>query len=212
MKRRALETGLWLGSGVIVVLLSRSIAYAVSPAPAARVLEGRAGGPSVPVVTLVALALGASLAIAICALAAMGVRERARLEARRLATPAPSLGAGRMVLSGLLLSATTSIAGGFFEAFLHWRAGLGWHGLHCLLGPVHHNLIPIAAALSFVAAALIAAGRQVAAWMRRTYAALGAPALRVAIAALVVPAARFDVPRDSVHVGVFSARAPPALS
>ncbi|MDX6369880.1 MAG: hypothetical protein QOG93_1382, partial [Gaiellaceae bacterium] len=41
---------MWLGSGVIVVLLSRSIVYAVSPAPAARVLEARAGGPSLPVV------------------------------------------------------------------------------------------------------------------------------------------------------------------
>ncbi|MDX6387349.1 MAG: hypothetical protein QOD85_1151, partial [Gaiellaceae bacterium] len=137
MTRRTCRAGLWLGSGVLVVLLARSIAYAVSPAPAARVHEGRAGGPSLPVVTLVVLALGASLAIAICALAAMGVNERARLEARRLVTPVPSLGAGRMVLSALLLSATTSIAGGLFEAFLHWRAGLGWHGLHCLTGPVH---------------------------------------------------------------------------
>jgi hypothetical protein len=212
MKRRAFETGLWLGSGVIVVLLSRSIAYAISPVPAARALEARAGGPSLPVVTLVALALGAALAIAICALAAMGVRERAQLESRHLATPAPSLDARRLILSGLLLSASTSIAGGFFEALVHWRAGLGWHGLHCLLGPVHHNLIPIAAALSFVAAALVAAGRQVVAWMRRTYAALGASALRIAVAALVLPTPRLDLPRDSVWVGVGSARAPPACS
>jgi hypothetical protein len=207
-----LETGLWLGSGVIVVLLSRSIAYAVSPAPAARVLEARAGGPSLPVVTLVALALGASLAIAICALAAMGIKERARLEARRLAAPAPNLGAGRMVVSAILLSATTSVAGGFFEAFLHWRAGLGWHGLHCLTGPVHHGLIPIATALSFVAAALHAAGRQVAVWMRRTYAALGASALRIAVAAPALPTPRLEIPRDSVRVGAGSARAPPACS
>jgi hypothetical protein len=212
VKRRATKTGLWLGSGVVVVLLSRSIAYAVSPAPAARVLEARAGGPSLPVVTLVALALGACVAIAICALAALGVKERARLEERRLAASAPNLGAGRMVLSALLLSATTSLAGGFFEAFLHWRAGLGWHGLHCLTGPVHHNLIPIATALSFVEAALIAAGRQVAAWMRRTYAALGASPLRLAVAALVAPTARLDIPRDSVRVRAGSARAPPAFS
>lgn len=212
MKRRTCNTGLWLGSGIIVVLLARSIAYAVSPAPAARVLEARAGGPSLPVVTLVALALGASLAIAICALAAMGVEERARLEKRRLAAAAPSLGARRMVLSALLLSVTTSIAGGFFEGFLHWRAGLGWHGLHCLTGPVHHNLIPIATALSCVAAALIAAGRQVAAWMRRAYAALGASVLRIAMAARVLPALRLDIPRDSVRVRAGSARAPPACS
>lgn len=212
MKRRALESGLWLGCGVIVVLLSRSIAYAISPAPAARVLEARAGGPSLPVVTLVALALGASLAIAICALTAMGINERARLEERRLAAPAPRLGAGRLILSAFLLSASTSFAGGFFEAFLHWRAGLDWHGLHCLTGPVHHNLIPIATALSFVAAALFGAGRQVAAWMRRTFAALAAPAFRLAAPALVLPTPRLDLPRASVRVGAGSARAPPALS
>jgi hypothetical protein len=212
MKGRACKTGLWLGSGIIVVLLSRSIAYAVSPAPAARVLEARAGGPSLPVVTLAALTLGASLAIAICALTALGVNERARLEERRLAAPAPNLGAGRMVFSALLLSATTSLAGGFFEAFLHWRAGLGWHGLHCLSGPVHQNLIPIATALSFVAAALIAAGRQIAGWMRRTYAALGASALRIAVAALVLPTPRVEIPRDSVRVRAGCARAPPAFS
>jgi hypothetical protein len=212
MKRRAAKTGLWLGSAVIVVLLSRSIAYAISPAPAARVLEARAGGPSLPVVTLVALALGASVAITICALAALGVGERARLEPRRLAAPPPRLDVGRMILSGLFLSAITSLAGGLFEAFLHWRAGLGWHGLHCLTGPVHHNLIPIATALSFVAAALVAAGRQVAAWMRRTYAALGASALRIAVAAVVPRARRLDVPRDSMCAGPGFARAPPAFS
>ena len=212
MKRRTIGTGLWLGSGVSVVLLARSIAYAVSPAPAARVLEGRAGGPSLPIVTLAALALGASLAIAICALAAMGVKERARLEGRRLATPAPRLQAGRLVLSAFLLSASTSLAGGLFEAFLHWRAGLGWHGLHCLTGPVHHNLIPIATALSLVAAALIAAGRQVAAWMRRTYAALGTPKFRITVAAVVLLTPRLAFLRDSVRVGARAARAPPAFS
>ena len=63
-------------AAALVVLLARSIAYALAPSPAARVLEHRAGGPALPVLTLVALALGLSFAIAICWLAAFGVRER----------------------------------------------------------------------------------------------------------------------------------------
>jgi hypothetical protein len=51
---------------VLVMFLARSIAYAIAPSPAARVLEQRAGGPALPVLTLVALALGGSIAIAIC--------------------------------------------------------------------------------------------------------------------------------------------------
>ena len=31
------------------------------------------------------------------------------------------------------------------ESTIHWREGLGWHGLHCLLGPVHRDAIPILA-------------------------------------------------------------------
>ena len=42
------------------------------------------------------------------------------------------------------------------ESYLHWRAGLGWHGLHCLAGPVHRDAVPIVAALSLVAVALFA--------------------------------------------------------
>ena len=63
-------------AAALIVLLARSIAYAITPSPAARVLEHRAGGPALPMLTLVAVALGASLAIAICWLAAFGVRER----------------------------------------------------------------------------------------------------------------------------------------
>ena len=59
---------------------------------------------------------------------------------------------------------------------LHWRAGLGWHGLDCLLGPVHRDALPILAALATVATALLAALDHVIAWMRRTLAALRARA------------------------------------
>lgn len=190
----------------LVVLLARSLAYATEPTPAARLLEHRAGGPALPVLALAFLALGAAIAIAVCWLAAVAVRERALIE-RRQAESFPVL---RVVALTLALAVTTSVAGGLFEAYLHWRAGLGWHGLHCVLGPVHRDLIPFETGLSFVAAAIVAAAAHVVAWMRRTFARLGAtlprlwPVFSVRLRALAVPA-------EALCVGSASARAPPAL-
>jgi hypothetical protein len=190
----------------LVVLLARSLAYATEPTPTARLLEQRAGGPGLPVLALVFLALGAAIAIAVCWLAAVAVRERALIERR----PAKAFPAGRVVALTLALAATTSVAGGLLEAYIHWRAGLGWHGLHCLLGPVHRDLIPFETGLSFVAAAVVAAATHVLAWMRRTFARLGAtlprlwPLSSVRLQALEVPA-------GALCLGQASARAPPAL-
>lgn len=179
MTGRMLRASSWIAAGTVVVLLARTIAYALSPSPAARVLEHRAGGPALPVLTLVALALGGALAVVICWLAAFGVRERALLERRRLAEPGPGIRPLRTLAFAVTLAVSTSLAGGLFEAYLHWRAGLGWHGLHCVFGPVHRNLWPIATALSFVAAAVINAAEHVLAWMRRTFALLRALPLRL---------------------------------
>jgi hypothetical protein len=190
----------------IVVLLARSLAYAAMPAPEARMLAQRAGGPAVPVVALVALALAAALAIAICWLAAVAVRERALLKRR----PAEPFAAGRALALAAVLAVASTVAGGLLEAYLHWRAGLGWHGLHCLVGPVHRDLIPFETGLSLVAAAIIAAGRHVVAWMRRTFARLGAelPLLHFA-----EPPSFTDTTalRIAERIGVASARAPPTL-
>jgi hypothetical protein len=197
-------------AAVVVVLLARSIAYAIAPTSAARMLEHRAGGPALPVLALVALALGGSLAIAICWLAAFGVRERALLERRVLAQAPPRFHVVRMVVLAVALSAITSVAGGLFEAYLHWRAGLGWHGIQCVFGPVHRDLLPIAAALSFVAAALFAAAEHVVAWMRRTFSLLRAlpRVLRVAVLLELL----FGAPSAVWRVGSARPRAPPALS
>jgi len=198
-------------AAALVVFLARSIAYALTPSPAARVLAQRAGGPALPVLTLVTLALGASLAIAICWLAALGVRERQLLERRVLAVSPPRFSPARTFALGLVLSLVTSIAGGLFEAYLHWRAGLGWHGLHCVFGPVHRDLLPIATSLSFVAAAVLAAAEHVARWMRRTFALL-----RTLPPPLSWPSAQ---PRPAANnrratrpVGHGRSRAPPAFS
>jgi hypothetical protein len=211
MTGRAVKALSWILAATLVVLLTRSIAYAIAPSPAARVLQHRAGGPALPVLTLVALALGSLLAIAICWLVACGVRERALLERRALALPPPRFRPVRTFVLAVGLSVVTSIAGGLFEAYLHWRAGLGWHGVQCVFGPVHRDLLPIATALSFVAAALGAAAEHVAAWMRRTFALLRTlppRILRAAIGSALLAAA----PRVSFHCGTGRPRAPPAFS
>jgi hypothetical protein len=198
-------------AAALVVLLARSIAYAIAPSPAARLLEHRAGGPALPVLTLVALALGGSVAIAICWLAAFGVRERALLERRVLAVPPPRFRPARTFALALGLSVVTSVAGGLLEAYLHWRAGLGWHGVQCVFGPVHRDLVPIATSLSFVAAALLAAAEHVTGWMRRMFALLRAVPLRLLW--LTVPACLVaDARRVLRRLGDGRCRAPPAFS
>src|SRR5205823_5105839 len=159
-----------LVAATLVVLLARSIAYATEPSPAARLLERRAGGPSLPLLALVSLLLAASLAVAVCWLAAMAVRERALLKRR----PVERFAVRRMLAFAMGLALVTSLGGGLLEAYLHWRAGLGWHGVHCVFGPVHRDLLPLEFGLSLVAAALLVAAQHVAAWMRRTFARLRA--------------------------------------
>jgi hypothetical protein len=211
MTGRVVKPFSWIVAAALVVLLTRSIAYAIVPGSAARVLEHRAGGPELPVLTVVALALGGSLTVAVCWLAAFGVRERALLERRTLVGSAPRFRAARMFALAIALSVTTSVVGGLFEAYLHWRAGLGWHGVQCVFGPVHRDFLPIATALSFVAAALLGAAEHVAAWMRRAFALLRALPPRLLWvdlpSRLVV-----DTPRAARRVGTGTPRAPPALS
>jgi hypothetical protein len=115
-----------------------------------------------------------------------------------------------MVAAAAVLALLTSLAGGLLEAYLHWRAGLGWHGLHCIFGPVHRELWPIASALSVVAAALVSAAEHVLAWMRRTFARLrDVPPVT---AAVVVATRPLEVPRVPRRILAGGPRAPPALS
>jgi hypothetical protein len=191
----------------LVVLLARSLAYATEPGPAARVFEHRAGGPALPVLALVALTLAAAVAVALCWLAALAVRERALLE-RRTFEP---FRVGRMLALAASLAVITSLGGGLLEAYLHWRAGLGWHGLHCMFGPVHRDLLPFECGLSLVAAALLAATEHVVAWMRRTFARLRAVLAHTWPAQSQPRLVGADV-LHSVCVGSASARAPPAFA
>jgi hypothetical protein len=198
----------WLGAGTLVVLTARTVAYALEPTPAARMLEQRAGGPALPVLVLVSLSLGAALAVMVCWLAALGVRERALLERRET----PPFRVARTLASALLLAIATSLAGGLFEAYVHWRSGLGWHGLDCLFGPVHRDLLPLDCGLSAVAAAIIAAGEHVLFWMRRTFALLRVLPPRVTVSASLPSPVAFDFPRPILRFAAGTPRGPPALS
>jgi hypothetical protein len=191
-------------SGTLVVLAARSLAYAAEPSASARFLAQRAGGPSFPALALAVLTFAFALAVAVCWLAALAVRERASIE-RRAAEP---FGVARALAAALALTVVTSFAGGLLEAYIHWRAGLGWHGLHCLLGPVHRDLLPFESGLSFVAASILAAARHVAAWMRRTFARLAAQLPPVPFS----DSSTFPVAvalTTSARGGAASARAPP---
>jgi len=153
----------WPAVVALLVLVARWLAYALAPSPLARMLERSAGGPSLVVVTLLSLGLAVLGSVLVVWLAALGVRERARLEPERIA---PRLRLRRLALRALGLYLTSSFAFAMFESYLHWRAGIGFHGLSCLVGPVHRNAIPLLAALSLAAAALAEAAEHVLAWAR----------------------------------------------
>jgi hypothetical protein len=203
------RVSVWAGAGVLVVLLARTIGYAAAPSPMAHLYARKLGGPSLPLLTLVALSLAVAVALAVCWLATLGVRERRLLERRALLDPPQRVSVARILASALAFWIVCSLVSGLVEATIHWRAGLGWHGLHCLVGPVHRNLLPIVAALSLVASACIAAGDHVLSWLRRRFALL-----RTAVARPFVlwrlPAPRESrVPRQRFRAARAGARAPP---
>jgi hypothetical protein len=200
----------WAVAAVLVVLASRSIVYAVSPSPLAAELSHRAGGPALPIIAVVALGLAVALAAAVVALAALGVRERRFLETRVVVAP-PRLRLGLLVARALALWLATMPAFALLESYIHWRQGLGWHGLHCLTGPVHRDAIPVLGGASLVAAALAAALEHVIAWMRRTLAGIAASARAAGIVVVGRPPTSVVVPSPAV-AGPLGARAPPALS
>ena len=108
----------------------------------------------------------------------MGVAERHRLEPRAVAPPPISI--PRLALRTLALFVASSLAFAALESYLHVRAGLGFHGIHCLVGPVHQDVLPFLGGLSLLAAALAAVAEHVLAWIRRSAALLAGGAWRAA--------------------------------
>jgi hypothetical protein len=171
----------WGVLGACVVLATRAVVYALAPWQTVAVLrlEHKAGGPHLAVVLAVSVAVAGLVAAAVLWLAVVAVRERLALERRAVVAP-PRLSLLRLALRGVLFFAATSLAFAYFESYLHWRAGLGWHGLHCLLGPVHRDAVPVLGALSLLAVAGHGAVEHLLAWARRLVALLAArlPQLR----------------------------------
>ena len=176
-----IRAGIWLVLGTATMLAARAIVYALAPWQTLAVLrlERAAGGPHLAAVLGVSVAVAALLAAAVLWLAVVAVRERLALETRGLVA-APRLSLRRLGARGLLFFLATSIAFAYVESYLHWRAGLGWHGLSCLVGPVHRDAIPVLGALSLLVVAAHGAVEYLLAWAHRAVALLAAqvPLLR----------------------------------
>jgi hypothetical protein len=199
----------WVPIAAAVVLATRFTVYTLTPSEGQLIseLEHKTGPPQV-IGAFVGLAVFAGvLAVAVLGSAVLAVRERLALETREL-VDAPRLRPLRLAARGLALFACTSVAFAYFESYIHWREGLGWHGLHCLTGPVHRDAIPLLAALSLLAVALHGAVEHLLAWTRRLVVLL---APRLPLVRGVVPlfssTARL---RSSRLVAVPDARGPPA--
>ena len=205
-----LRLAIWLVVTALVVLAARTIAYALAPQSALldALAHGRVG-PDVTVPLVVGSAAAAALAAAVLWLAAMAVRERLLLEGRRVLSP-PRLRPCLLAVRALGLFLASSFAFAMVESTIHYEEGLGWHGLHCLVGPVHRDAIPILAALSVVAVAVHGAVEHLFAWTRR---------LIVQLAARAFPATPL-LPRSLPAISLRSrraaaangARGPPARS
>ena len=199
----------WLPVAGLVVLAARALAYALAPQPTVvgNELERQVGGPGLVVTAVLALGSAAVVASAICWVAALAVRERRLLSGEG---GGPGLRPARVAGAAAGLFVAASLAFATLESYLHWRAGLGFHGLHCLLGPVHRDALPLLGALSLLAAAAEAAARHLLRWMRRTL-----QALRARARAWLRPPARplpprVDAPLRAALGGLDLARGPPA--
>jgi hypothetical protein len=193
-----------------IVLVARTLAYALAPDPRAEALGQLTGGPRPVVIAAVALGLSALLAGAVLWLAALGVRERHLL--RPGGGAAPRLRLLPVLLHTAALFVVSALVFTAVESTIHVEEGLGFHGLHCLLGPVHRNVLPLLGGLALVASALIEAVRHAVAFGRRVVAASPRHRrVRRAPAAAALVAAG-TVWRAFAAVALPAGRGPPALS
>ena len=203
----------WAAATLFVVLAGRSLAYALQPglSPAGRQLADVTGAPSLFAVTVVAAAVASAAAVAVVWLASLAVSERQRLEPQSTSI-SNGVSALAVIVRAVLLFVASSFVFAMLESYIHWRAGLGWHGLHCLLGPVHRDAVPILGALSIVTAAVLKAAAHVLLWMRRVVRSLrNRP--RTANSTTISPGARRQVePRRWIHGVRLGARGPPCFS
>jgi hypothetical protein len=205
-----LPLAIWTLIAAVVVLATRVVVYAFAPSELqlAVQFEQHAGGPHLADALVSVSLLVAGLAAAVLWLAVVAVRERIALEGKRLVA-APRLPFVRLALRLPALFLVTSFSFAMLESYIHWREGLGWHGLHCLIGPVHRDAIPVLAGFSVVAVAIHGAVEHLFAWARRAIAVLAArlPRPRRAALGLAAPGGLRPQRVDPTTV----ARGPPTL-
>jgi hypothetical protein len=167
--------GIWAVVVAAVVLMTRTLVYALAPQSflLAELARNRVVGPHLTVPLLAILAAAAVMGAGVLVVAVTAVRVRLQLEGRRLVS-APRLRPGLLAGRAVVVFAVASFSFAMLESYIHWREGLGWHGLHCLLGPVHRDAIPVLAALSLLAVAVHGAVEHLLAWTRRLFAHLAA--------------------------------------
>jgi hypothetical protein len=166
---RSARAGGWVLVVAVLVLVARTLAYALAPDPRAEALGQLTGGPRPVVIAAVVLGLSGFLAGAVLWLAAIGVRERYRL--RPQPGEAPRMRLRAVLVHTVILAIVSALVFTAVESTIHVEEGLGFHGLHCLLGPVHRNVLPLIGGLALVASALIEAVRHAVVFGRRVAAA-----------------------------------------
>jgi hypothetical protein len=161
----------WSLAVVLVIAVSRQIAYALAGAAIAQRLAGEGGGTDPIWIAAAALVVAGLVAAVGTWLVAIGVRERCRLELERWVAPEP-LRPGRIALRAAVLALVTNAGFALVESCVHYQEGLGWMGLRCIEGPIHADAAPILIGLSLVAAALVTAAEHVLGALRRAVALL----------------------------------------
>ena len=169
----------WAAATALVVLVGRTIVYALSPSPLALHFEHAAGGPRLPVVTLAAAALGLGAACLVLWLAALGVAER------RLLAPHPAPDPRPIRPLRVLARAVALYVGRLHGLHARRVDDPLARGPRLARDPLPRragapNALPVLAALALVAAACAEALEHVLAWMRRTIERLRAAGIRLA--------------------------------
>ena len=213
--RRAGRLVAWLALVAAVDLIARSFAYALATSsdPERARLAGEFGGPKPVVLSLITVTGAIAVSAALLALAEMGVRERWALADVDTRGSRPRIALRGVVARAAVVWVAGLVVFTLIESYIHWRAGLGFHGISCLAGPVHRNVIPIIGALALIGSAAAAALAHLFAWMRRVVErVLGrSPATRraprVSARRPVVPAAPASPLLEALR-----ARPPPLLS
>jgi hypothetical protein len=170
---------LWGLVGLFVASLGRWIAYALAAGTLAQKLSSQGAGARPAVVAAISLGLALAATGTGLWLVAAGLRERSRLELDGWAASSRPFSARQLLARSAALSAATIVVFTTVESLIHYQDGLGFHGWHCIAGPVHQNAAPIMIALSLMAAAVVAAVDAVLAAVRRVVAqlVLAGPAL-----------------------------------